>query len=74
MSWDLKGCEDIEIALKKLSISPILASWECDQLDPIIALQFMENHLLTHVSCLVGHLFGSLWPETWYLIERKAMT
>ena len=38
MSWDLKGCEDIEIALKKLSISPISASWECDQLDPIIAL------------------------------------
>ena len=26
VSWDLKGCEDIEIALKKLSISPILAS------------------------------------------------
>ena len=38
VSWDLKGCEDIEIALKKLSLSSILASWECDQLDPFIAL------------------------------------
>ena len=38
MSWNLKGCEDIEIALKKLSISLISASLEYDQLDPFIAL------------------------------------
>ena len=38
VSWDLKGCEDIEIALKKLFLSSILASWECDQLDPFTAL------------------------------------
>ena len=38
VSWDLKGCEDIEIAFKKLSLSSILASWECDQLDPFTAL------------------------------------
>ena len=30
VSWDLKGCEDIEIALKKLSLSSISATWECD--------------------------------------------
>ena len=38
VSWDIKGCEDVEIALKKLSLSLILALWECDQLDPFIAL------------------------------------
>ena len=38
VSWDLKGCEDIEIALKKISLSSISASWECDQLDPFITL------------------------------------
>ena len=38
MSWDLKGCEDMEIALKKISLSSISASWECDQLDLFITL------------------------------------
>ena len=38
MSWDLKGCEDIETTLKKLSLSSISASWDLDQLDPFTAL------------------------------------
>nr|POF16034.1 hypothetical protein CFP56_45023 [Quercus suber] len=63
VSWDLKGCEDIEIALKKLSLSSILASWEYNQLDPFVALfavcgqssllhylQFVDNRLRTHDS------------------------
>ena len=38
VSWDLKVCEGIEIALKKLSLSLISVSWKCDQSDLFTAL------------------------------------
>ena len=64
MSWNLKGCEDIEIALKKLSISLISASLECDQLDPFIAL-FLVCGLSSPYPC---ELHG--WSFVWKFMVR----
>ena len=64
MSWNLKGCEDIEIALKKLSISLISASLECDQLDPFIAL-FVVCGLSSPYPC---ELHG--WSFVWKFMVR----
>ena len=70
MCWDLKGCEDIKIALNlypQYWLHGNVISW----IHLLHYLQFVDNHLLTHVSCMGGHLFESLWLEVWFLIERK---
>ena len=44
VSWDLKGCEDIEFALWKLSLSSISTSWECDHMTRDMVFDRKKGH------------------------------
>ena len=71
VSWDLKGCEDIEIAFKKLSLSSILASWECDQLDPFTALFAVCGQLSPYPRELPGWSFFWKFMVSNLVFDRK---
>ena len=44
VSWDLKGCEDTEFALWKLSLSSISTSWECDHMTRDMVFDRKKGH------------------------------